>query len=101
MLKKLTGKTHVLAIAGAAVGAIILVAFAASLLLRVDASAAQAAALFAAGGGEVVGMEIDREGLWNEYTYQIHSGDTWYEVDVNAFGSVTGLENSRFPSGWD
>lgn len=60
--------------------------------------------LAAAGGGEVVGQEIDQEGLWNEYSFDITNGDTWYEVEVNAFGKVTGLESGQGGYGtghWD
>ena len=42
-----------------------------------------------------MGQEIDQEGLWNEYSFDIMNGDTWYEVEVNAFGRVTGLESSQ------
>ena len=67
----------------------------ADLALRVDAAQAQEAALAAAGGGEVVGQEIDQEGPWNEYSFDIVNGDVWYEVEVNAFGRVTGLESGQ------
>lgn len=97
MLKKLTGKTRTLAIAGAVIVAAAAITLAASLLLRVDAAGARAAALSAVGGGEVVGQELDREGFWTEYTYHIRSGGGWYEVEVNPFGAVTGLESSH----WD
>ena len=69
---------------------------------RVDAVRAQEVALAAAGGGEVIAQEIDREGLWNEYSYDIRNGETWYEVEVNAFGAVTGLESGSAHRGtWD
>ena len=97
MLKKLTGKTRTLAIAGAIIVAAAAITLATSLLLQVDADGARAAALSAVGGGEVVGQELDREGLWTEYTYHIRSGNNWYEVEVNPFGTVTGLEGG----GWD
>ena len=101
MLNKLTGKARALTIAGAAVIVLAAIALILSLALRVDAAGAQAAALSAVGGGEIVGQEMDREGPWNEYTYQIRSGDTCYEVEVNASGSVTGLESGRGWGGWD
>ena len=93
MLKKLTGK-RLLALFGAVI-ILGLIALAAAVLLRADAAQAEAAALAAAGGGEIVGREMEREGLWNEYEYRIVNGDVWYEVEVNAFGSVTGLESGR------
>lgn len=56
---------------------------------------ARETALAAAAGGEVISQEIDQEGLWNEYSFDIMNGDMWYEVEINAFGSVTGLESSQ------
>ena len=95
MLKHFSGKTCTLAIAGIAVVAVLVAVVICSLVLRVGVGEARETALAAAGGGEVVGQEIDREGLWNEYSFDVLNGDTWYEVEVNAFGWVTGLESSR------
>lgn len=76
-----------------------------SLMLRADVTQARETALAAAGGGEVVAQEIDREGLWNEYSFDIVKDDMRYEVEVNAFGRVTGLESSQAGYGdygrWD
>ena len=102
MWKNLSRNVRILVIAGIAAVAVLAVALVASLALRVDVLEAREAALAAAGGGEVVGQEIVREGLWDEYSFDIMSGDTWYEVEVNAFGWVTGLESSRGGYGhWD
>ena len=95
MWKNLSGKIRALIIAGIAVVVVLAVVLIGSLVLRADVVQAREAALAAVGGGEVVGQEIDREGLWNEYSFTITNGDAWYEVDVNAFGSVTGLESGR------
>ncbi len=95
MLKNLSGKAHILVIAGIAMVMVLAAVLIGSLALRVDVTKAREAALAAAGGGEVVGQEIDQEGLWNEYSFDIMNGDTWYEVEVNAFGRVTGLESSQ------
>lgn len=95
MWKKLSKKVRALIIAGISVVVVLLAVLIGSLVLRVDVVKAREVALAAAGGGEVVSQEIDQEGLWNEYSFDIVNGDTWYEVEVNAFGSVTGLESSQ------
>ena len=95
MLKNLSGKVRTLIIVGIAVIAVLAASFVGSLVLRVDVAEARETALTATGGGEVVSQEIDQEGLWNEYSFDILNGDLWYEVDVNAFGRVTGLESSQ------
>ena len=95
MLKNLSRNVRALVIAGIVVVVVLMAALIGSLVLRVDVAEARETALAAAGGGEVVGQEIDQEGLWNEYSFDIMSGDTWYEVEVNAFGRVTGLESSQ------
>lgn len=105
MLKNLSGKVPTLVIAGIMVVAVLTAVLIGSLALRVDAAEARETALAAAGGGEVVSQEIDQEGLWNEYSFHIMDGDTWYEVEVNAFGHVTGLESRQGEYGsyehWD
>lgn len=104
MWKNLSGKVRALIIAGAAVVVVLVAVLIGSLALRVDVTEARETALAAAGGGEVVGQEIDQEGLWNEYSFDIMNGNTWYEVEINAFGRVTGLESSQGGYGdrhWD
>ena len=102
MLKQLSGKKKILAIAAICVVGIAGIAFAASLLLRVDVIRAREIALVASGGGEVVGQEIDREGLWNEYSFHIRNGDTRYEVEIDPFGAVAGLESGpAYGRDWD
>ena len=91
MWKNLSGKVRALIIAGIAVVVILAAVLIVSLVLR----EAQETALAAAGGGEIVSQEIDQEGLWSEYSFDIVNGDTWYEVEVSAFGSVTGLESRQ------
>ena len=95
MLKKLSGKVRTLVIAGIVVVAVLVTGLIGSLAVRVDVAEARETAPAAAGGGEVVGQEIDQEGLWNEYSFDIMNGDTWYEVEVNAFDRVTGLESCQ------
>lgn len=95
MLKNLSGKVRALVIAGIVVVVVLVAALIGSLVLQVDVSKARETALAAAGGGEVVGQEIDQEGLWNEYSFDIMNGATRYEVEVNAFGKVTGLESNQ------
>ncbi|MBM6681965.1 hypothetical protein [Pseudoflavonifractor capillosus] len=89
-------KKKILLAAGAAVLGIAGIVFLASLLLRVDMDHAREIALSAADGGEIVGQSVDREGFWNEYSFQISNNGTWYEVELDSFGQVTELE-----SGWD
>ena len=59
--------------------------FAAVMLLRVDPAEAQNIALSQTGGGEIVSQEVSSEGLWNEYSYTIVNGDTWYEIEIWRF----------------
>lgn len=105
MWKNLNKSIRVLILAGVGLLAVAAAIFIGALAMRVDVSKARESALAAAGGGEVIGQEIDQEGLWNEYSFDIMSGDTWYEIEVNAFGQVTSLESSRGGSGsyghWD
>lgn len=58
-------------------------------------------ALDTVGGGEIVSQEVSSEGLWNEYSYEIINGDTWYDIEISGFGSVTELESvsSQYPRG--
>lgn len=87
-VKKLVG------IGVGAAAALAVVALAAVFALRVDSAEARQIALDAAGGGEVVAHEVSSEGLWNEYSYEIVNGDTWYDIEVSGFGSVTEMESS-------
>ena len=41
----------------------------------------------------VIGQEISSEGLWNEYSYVIVNGSTWYDIEVSGYGHVTELES--------
>ena len=86
-VKKLTG-----IVIGAA-AALAVAALAAVFTLRVDSAEARQIALDAAGGGEVVSQETSSEGLWNEYSYQIVNGDTWYDIEISGFGNITELES--------
>ena len=83
-------------IVGIVVGMIValaVIAVAAVMLLRIDAAEAQQIAMETAGGGEVVSQEISREGLWNEYSYVVVNGDTWYDIEINGFGTITEMES--------
>lgn len=95
MVQRLSGKVRPLILAGSAVAVVLVAVLIGSLVLRVDVVEARETALAAAGGGEVMGQEMEQEGLWREYSFDILNGDMWYEVEVNAFGQVTGLESSR------
>ena len=86
-VKKLTG-----IVIGAA-AALAVAALAAVFTLRVDSAEARQIALDAAGGGEIVSQEVSREGLWNEYSYGIVNGDTWYDIEISGFGNVTEVES--------
>ena len=86
-LKKLVG------IVIGAVAALAVLALVAVFALRVDSAEARQIALDAAGGGEVVSQEVSSEGLWNEYSYGIVNGDTWYDIEVSGFGNVTEMES--------
>lgn len=86
-LKKLVG------IVIGAVAALAVIALVAVFALRVDSAEARQIALDAAGGGEVVSQEVSSEGLWNEYSYGIVNGDTWYDIEVSGFGNVTEMES--------
>ncbi len=95
MFKNLSGTVRTLLFIGIAAIVVLAAVLIGSLALRVDVTQARETALAAAGGGEVISQEIDQEGLWNEYSFDIMNGDMWYEVEINAFGSVTGLESSQ------
>ena len=95
MWKNLSKQVRALIIAGAAVVVVLAVVLIGSLALRADVTEAREAALSAAGCGEVVGQEIDQEGLFTEYSFDIVDDTMWYEVEVNAFGRVTSLESGQ------
>ena len=78
-VKKLVG------IGVGAAAALAVVALAAVFALRVDSAEARQIALDAAGGGEVVAQEVSSEGLWNEYSYEIVNGDTWYDIEAVSY----------------
>lgn len=86
-VKKLAG------IVVAVVAVLIIVAVVAIFALRVDSAEARQIALNAAGGGEIVTQEVSSEGLWNEYSYGIVNGDTWYDIEVSGFGNITEMES--------
>lgn len=94
MWKNLSSRVRALVIAGGAAVIVLAAVLIGSLALRIDAAEAREVALNAAGGGEIVSQETEREGLWNEYSFGIINGDSWYEVEVNAFGSVTSMESN-------
>ena len=89
-MKNMSVKKIVAMIVGAA-AVLAVAAVAAVLALRVDSAEAQQIALDTVGG----------EGLWNEYSYEIINGDTWYDIEISGFGSVTELESvsSQYPRG--
>ena len=95
MFTNLSGTVRTLLFIGIAAIVVLAAVLIGSLALRVDVTQARETSLAAAGGGEVISQEIDQEGLWNEYSFDIMNGDMWYEVEINAFGSVTGLESSQ------
>ena len=98
-MKNMSVKKIVAMIVGAA-AVLAVAAVAAVLALRVDSAEAQQIALDTVGGGEIVSQEVSSEGLWNEYSYEIN-GDTWYDIEISGFGSVTELESvsSQYPRG--
>lgn len=91
-MKNMSVKKIVAMIVGA-VAVLAVAAVAAVLALRVDSAEAQQIALDAAGGGEIVSQEVSSEGLWNEYSYGIVNGDTWYDIEISGFGNVTEVES--------
>ena len=95
MFMNLSGTVRTLLFIGIAAIVVLAAVLIGSLALRVDVTQDRETALDAAGGGEVISQEVDQEGLWNEYSFDIMNGDMWYEVEINAFGSVTGLESSQ------
>ena len=91
-MKNLSLKKLAAIVIGAA-AALAVIALAAVFILRVDAAEARQIALDAAGGGEVIRQEVSSEGLWNEYSYVIVNGDTWYDIGITGFGSIEEMES--------
>lgn len=89
-MKKISKKT--IGIIIGVVAAVIIIAVIAIMAFRIDIAEAQQIALNQAGGGEIVESEVSSEGLWNEYSYTVVNGDTWYQVDISGFGTVEELE---------
>lgn len=98
MLKKL-GKKGLIGIIAGAVVLIVIIVLILILTLRINGTEAQNIALQQTNGGEIVNQEVSSEGLWNEYQYTIVNGDSWYEVEINGFGAVEGIE-SGMGDGW-
>ena len=90
-MKKISKKA--LGIIIGAVVLLIVIAFVAIMVLRIDSVKAEQIALSQAGGGEIVEREISSEGLWNEYSYTIQNGDKWYKVEITGFGRVEEFES--------
>lgn len=84
--------TKIILITGGSIAGVIVLAVAMTVLLRVGGGKAQAIALQQTGGGEIVSMEVEAEGLLNEYKYEIINGNHYYEVEVNGFGWITEFE---------
>lgn len=95
MWKNWSKKVRGLVFAGGVVGGVLVIGLIGSLALRADVETARKQALTVTGGGEIVAQELDREGPWSEYSFDIVHEDTWYEVEVNTFGWVTGVESSQ------
>ena len=91
-MKKL-GIKGIVAIAVGVVIILLVAGLAAVMILRVDPAEAQNIALNQTGGGEIVSQEVSSEGLWNEYSYTIVNGDTWYEIKIGGFGGIEGIES--------
>ena len=72
---------------------VIVVGLVAVMALRIDSAEAEQIALEQAGGGEIVDREVSSEGLWNEYSYTVQNGDTWYEIEIGGFGQVGELKS--------
>lgn len=89
-MKKLSKKL----LAGVVAAALVVVAagFAGIFMLRIDTAKAQEIALNQTGGGEIVSQEIENEGLWKEYKYEIVNGSSQYEIEIGGFGNVKELE---------
>ena len=85
-MKKISKKT--IGIIIGVVAAVIIIAVIAIMAFRIDIAEAQQIALNQAGGGEIVEREVSSDGLWNEYSYTVVNGDTWYQVDISGFGMV-------------
>ena len=86
-----------LAIGGIVILGVIFVSFV--LIQKIDSQEAQNIALEQAGGGEIVAQEISKELLWNEYSYTVQNGDKWYEIEIDGFGNVEGIESGT-GDGW-
>jgi hypothetical protein len=91
-MKNLSVKKLIGIVVGVVV-ALAIVALAAVMMLRIDTAEAKQIAMDTAGGGEVISQEISSEGLWNEYSFVIVNGDTWYDIEISGFGTVTELES--------
>jgi hypothetical protein len=79
--------------------ALVVIALCGIMFLRATPEKAEQAAISAVGGGEIVEREISSDGLLNEYSYTIVNGNTWYEVEINGFGSVEELKQGT-GDGW-
>ncbi len=76
--------------------AILAVALGAAFLLKVDPVAAKTKALeYVGNNAKVVSQEVENEFLFlNEYSFDIVSDNGYYELEMDAFGNITSLEES-------
>ena len=91
-MKNLSVKKLIGIVVGVVV-ALAIVTLAAVMMLRIDTAEAKQIAMDTAGGEEVISQEISSEGLWNEYSFVIVNGDSWYDIEISGFGTVTELES--------
>lgn len=92
-MKKISKKA--LGIGAGALAAAAVIILAGIMIFRIDNVKAEQIALNQTGGGQIVKREISSEGLWNEYSYTIQNGDTWYEIEIGGFGRIEEFESGR------
>lgn len=88
---------------GAAAAAVIaagLISLLIMFFMKTDYMEAKQKALLCAGANpQIISEESDNEFLFlNEYSFEIYSDNGYYEIEINAFGTITSVEHSSF---WD
>ena len=99
-MKKMSKKVIGMIIGGALL-IVVIVGVAGVIILGTNAQEAREIALNYSGGGEIVGQEVENEGLLNEYKFKIVNGDTWYEIQIGGFGQIEEVETGNGSYYWD
>ena len=86
-------KKGIISIAAVVIILVAVIGIISVMMLRISSEEAESIAMAKTGGGEIVSEEISKEGPLYEYNYIIVNGNKWYDIEINGFGNITGIES--------